>query len=198
MVGLKRLENIRDCVRYVVENDVPGDYVETGVWRGGASIFARAAFEAYGDKHRSVWCADSFQGLPPPELDRYPQDAGMIWHTFPELAVSLEDVKRNFAKYGLLDDRVKFLKGWFKDTLGTAPIDRISVLRLDGDMYASTMDALYPLYDKVSNESFIIVDDYGIDEDSTRRAISDFRAARGINDPLVDIDGFGKFWQKKD
>ena len=66
------------------------------------------------------------------------------------LAVSLEEVQRNFSKYGLLDEQVVFLKGWFKDYAADAPIDKLALLRLDGDMYESTMDTLSALYDKVS------------------------------------------------
>lgn len=196
MVGVKRLENICYAVKTVIADGVAGDLVETGVWRGGGSIMMRATLLAYGDTARTVWCADSFKGLPPPDMQRFPQDAGMTWHSQPELAISEETVRANFAKYGLLDERVRFLKGWFKDTLAAAPIKKISVLRLDGDLYASTMDALNPLYDKVSEGGFIIVDDYGIPEDTCRRAITDFRTAHGITDEMHDIDGWGCYWRK--
>jgi O-methyltransferase len=196
MVGVKRLENIRHAVRTVLQENIPGDLVETGVWRGGGSIMMRATLLAYGDRERTVWCADSFEGLPPPDLKRFPQDEGMVWHTEVELAIAQEVVERNFLKHNLLDDRVRFLKGWFKDTLPQAPINQIAVLRLDGDLYASTMDALNPLYDKVSVGGFIIVDDYGIPEDTCRRAIDDFRADRGITDEILDIDGWGCYWRK--
>jgi hypothetical protein len=196
MIGLERLGNIKFAVKSVISEQIPGDLVETGVWRGGGSIFMRAALEAYGDTTRKVWCADSFEGLPPPDLDRYPQDLGMTWHTESELAVSLEAVRANFAKYGYLDDRVMFLKGWFKDTLPIAPIEKVSILRLDGDLYASTMDALNALYDKVAPGGFVIVDDYGIPEDTCRRAIIDFRDGRGIKSSIIDVDGWGVYWRK--
>jgi len=196
MIGLKRLDNVEHCVATVIADGVDGDLVETGVWRGGASIFMRAALEAYGDRLRLVWCADSFEGLPPPDPDKYPEDRGVTWHLSPELAVSLEEVKNNFARFGLLDERVRFLKGWFKDTLPAAPIEKIAVLRLDGDMYESTMDALRALYDRVSEGGFLIVDDYGIPEDTCRRAISDFRSQYGITNKITDVDGWGVFWRK--
>ncbi len=198
MIGVRRLENLRDLVRTVIREAVRGDLVETGVWRGGASILMTAALEAYGDQDRRVWCADSFAGLPPPDLDRYPQDIGMVWHAMAPLQVSLEEVKRNFARYDLLGERVRFLPGWFKDTLPGAPVEHIALLRLDGDLYASTMDALTALYDRVSPGGFVIADDYGIVEDTCRRAVDDFRAARGIVAPLQDIDGWGVFWRKDD
>lgn len=150
MVGLKRLDNLHYCVKSVIESGTPGDLIETGVWRGGSSIFMRACLKAYGDTSRVVWVADSFEGLPRPNVEQYPADEGDTYYTYDELRVSLEQVKANFARYGLLDDQVQYLKGWFKDTLPSAPIKKLAVLRLDGDMYESTMDALSALYHRLS------------------------------------------------
>jgi hypothetical protein len=196
MVGMRRLNQLEACMVHVLENDVPGDFVETGVWRGGASILMRAVLKAYGDCDRRVWLADSFQGLPQPDPARYPRDAADSHHQLSGyLAVPLEEVKANFQRYGLLDERVCFLPGWFKDTLPSAPIARISVLRLDGDMYESTMEALEHLYPRVSDGGFIVVDDYGA-LPNCRAAVEDFRRARGIAEPVVPIDWTGAFWQK--
>ena len=195
MVGLKRLDNLQFCIRDVISRGVPGDLVETGVWRGGASIFMRAVLASLQENGRTVWLADSFQGLPKPD-GRYGQDAGdRLWTRADTLAISLEQVKRNFSRYGLLDDRVKFLVGWFKDTLPAAPIERISVLRLDGDMYASTMDALDSLYPKVSAGGFVIVDDFGAIP-ACKQAVEDYRSRFGIQDPVHEIDWTGVYWQK--
>lgn len=195
MIGFERLRNIRELMSHVVGDQIPGDFVETGAWRGGACIYMRAVLKAFNVVDRKVWVADSFEGLPKPDLQRYPeQDLGDLHHTYTALAVSLEEVQENFRKYGLLDDQVQFLKGWFKDTLSTAPIERIAVLRLDGDMYASTMDALQALGHKVSAGGFVIVDDYGAVE-GCRRAIADYRQAKGITALIQDIDGIGAFWR---
>jgi hypothetical protein len=97
----------------------------------------------------------------------------------------------------MLDSQVKFLKGWFKDTLPLAPIERLALMRLDGDYYESTWDALNNLYDKLSIGGFVIIDDYG--EDSwtyCRKAVDDFRRERGIADPLVRVDKPCSFWRK--
>jgi len=194
MIGRKRLYNIEQCLDQVREDRIPGDLIETGVWRGGATALMRGYLAIYGMDDRNVWVADSFEGLPPPS---HPADAG---HDFsaaiaPILAVSLEEVRELFERYGLLDERVRFLKGWFKDTLSSAPIERLALLRLDGDLYESTMDAIVPLYDKVSPGGFILVDDYG-DFEPCRRAIDEFRAARGIRDPIEKIDWCGVYWRK--
>jgi O-methyltransferase len=195
MIGLKRLDNLQYCVENVLKDDVPGDLIETGAWRGGATIFMRAILKAYGVIDRRVWVADSFEGLPPPNQEKYPQDAGDRHHTVEVLRVSLDEVKGNFDRYGLLDDRVVFLKGWFKDTLPKAPIERLAVVRLDGDMYESTMDGLVNLYPKLSAGGFLIVDDYGAVA-GCRQAVQDFRVSRGIREEIRDIDGIGVFWRR--
>ena len=195
MIGLKRLDNLHACIDAVIQDQIPGDFIETGVWRGGACIFMRAALNVYGDQVRKIWAADSFEGLPKPD-GRYQQDEGDPHWTYSHtLAVSLDQVRENFAKYGLLDERVCFLKGWFKDTLPTAPIEQLAILRLDGDMYSSTMDALVHLYPKLSRGGFAVIDDYGWIE-SCRNAVTDFRESNKINDPITPIDATGVYWRK--
>ena len=194
MVGMKRLANVRYCLESVIADGIEGDFIETGAWRGGTCIFARAILAAYGVTDRAVWVADSFEGLPAPD-GRFEADRGDQHHTMVDLAVSVEMVQENFRRYDLLDDQVKFLKGFFADSLPTAPIEKLAVLRLDGDMYASTIDALEPLYDKVSVGGYVIVDDYGA-VDACKKAIHDFRDARGITDEMVEIDWAGVYWRK--
>ncbi len=195
MVGWRRLDHLQQCITDVLQRRVPGDLIETGVWRGGTAIFMRGVLKAYGDTTRVVWAADSFQGLPEPDPRRYPADAGDRHWTAPELAVPLEVVQANFDRYGLLDAQVRFLVGWFSDTLPTAPIERLAVLRLDGDMYGSTMDGLRYLYPKVSVGGYVIVDDYGA-VPGCRAAVDDFRAEHGITEELEWIDWTGVFWRR--
>jgi O-methyltransferase len=198
MIGLKRLDNLDECISDVIKRRVSGDLLEAGVWRGGAAIFMRAALRAYGGEDRLVWAADSFRGLPPPDLERYPSDrGGDVFFRNPHLAISLEEVKGNFRRYGLLDERVRFLPGWFRDTLPAAPIERLAVLRLDGDLYESTIAALEALYDKVSPGGYVIVDDYFAVPTGAGKATDDFRRARGIKDQLVRIDRDGVFWKRR-
>jgi O-methyltransferase len=195
MIGQKRMLQLQRAAESVLEGGIPGDFIETGVWRGGACILLRAVLKAHGVTDRRVWLADSFAGLPPPDPEHYPADRGDTLYTYPALAVTLETVRENFTRYGLLDDQVAFLKGWFRDTLPKAPIDRLAILRLDGDLYESTMQPLLALYDKVSEGGFIIVDDYNIFA-NCRAAVTDFRKSRGILDRMHDIDGSAVFWQR--
>jgi hypothetical protein len=193
MVGLKRLDNVQECVERVLADGVPGDLIETGVWRGGAVILMRAILEAYGDRGRLVFAADSFQGLPAPD-DAYPADAESRLHRAEPLVVPRAEVERNFRLYGLLDDRVRFLEGWFKDTLPTVADRTWSVIRLDGDMYESTMDALVNLYPRLAVGGFLIVDDYEFDP--CRQAVADYRDANGITEAIESIDWLGAYWRR--
>jgi hypothetical protein len=195
MIGVKRLANLRMLAEKVIRNGVPGDFIETGVWRGGACILMRAVLHAFDITDRRVWVADSFEGLPAPDEQNYPADKGSDYHTYRELVVPLETVRRNIEKYGLLDDQIVFLKGWFKDALPAAPIKRLAILRLDGDLYESTIIALNALYDKLSADGYVIVDDYHV-VPGCQSAIHDFLAARRIQPQICEIDGLGVYWQK--
>jgi O-methyltransferase len=195
MIGLRRLDNIQACVTDVLRRGVPGDLIETGVWRGGATIFMRAVLKAYGDTERVVWAADSFEGLPKPNAGEYPLDANDPHWAIDELKIPLENVRANFARYGLLDSQVRFLAGWFHETLPDAPIEQLSILRLDGDMYESTIVALQALYPRLSPGGYVIVDDYGAVA-RCRAATDDFRREHGIDDPIAWIDHTGVFWQR--
>ncbi len=194
MIGNKRMDNIEGCVRAVIADGVPGDLIETGVWRGGATIFMRGILRAFGVTDRKVYVADSFQGLPPPDVASYPADEGLVLHLWPGLAVSVDEVRANFDRYGLLDGQVEFVKGWFRDTLPALKGRQWAVVRLDGDLYESTTDSLENLYDGLSAGGWLIVDDYEIP--ACRKAVGDFRERRGIDDAITEIDWTGICWQK--
>lgn len=195
MIGMRRMDNVQYCVESVLRDGIPGDLIETGVWRGGATIFMRGILKAHGITDRTVWVADSFEGLPKPDPHRYPSDAGDKFFTQDALRIGVDQVRANFRRYDLLDEQVRFLVGWFADTLPTAPIERLAVLRLDGDMYSSTIQAIEALYPKLSPGGYCIVDDYGAVE-GCRQAISDYRAEHGIVEPMEQIDWTGVFWRK--
>lgn len=196
MIGIKRLDALHFCVEDVLNRGVPGDFIETGVWRGGAAIFMRGVLKARGVADRIVWAADSFEGLPPPNAEKYPLDSNLNFHKFQELAVSLEQVQKNFRAYGLLDDQVRFLKGWFRDTLPNAPVRRLAILRLDGDLYESTIDALTHLYPKLQQGGYAIIDDFA-DVLACKQAVLDYRAAHGITEDIIPIDMNGVFWRRE-
>jgi hypothetical protein len=176
--------------------------MECGVWKGGTSLLMRAVLKWHGSG-RTVWVADSFQGLPPasylaPGRSNYEEED--LWSALgPELAIPLGHVKHSFQNLGLLDSQVQFVQGFFNDTMPKLRqdprLDAIAVLRLDGDMYESYMDVLFFMYDRVPIGGFIIADDYGIEV--AAKAIDDFRDWHGISSVMYKIDDYAVYWQKE-
>lgn len=195
MIGLERLAHLQSCVEAILADNVPGDLIEAGVWRGGASILIRGILKAHGVTDRVVWLADSFRGLPPPDVEKYPMDAGLDLSDVPHLAVSLAEVRENFARYDLLDDRVRFLEGLFRDTLPGAQITRLALMRLDGDLYESTMDALTALYPRLSIGGYVIIDDYGAVPQAAQ-AVGAFRERYGVTEELLFPDWTSAVWRR--
>ena len=196
MAGIRRLENVYELVQRVIDEQIAGDFIETGVWRGGCCILMRGILAANAITSRRVYVADSFQGLPPPNPDKFSHDAGLNLHQFRGLAVSLEQVKENFSRYGLLDEQVVFLKGLFQQTLPTLNAGPFALIRLDGDLYESTCVSLSALYPKVSPGGFVIIDDYG-GLPACKAAVSNYRSEMGIDSPIHMIDWTGCWWQKR-
>jgi O-methyltransferase len=195
MIGIKRLENLQQCATDIIRDNIPGDFIEAGTWRGGAAIFLRAILKIYGIENRSVYVADSFEGLPPANPGRYPADVHLDFSGL-NLAVSLDQVKLNFSRFDLLDDQVQFVKGWFKDTLPGLKDRTWSLIRLDGDLYESTIDSLRHLYPNLSPGGYIVIDDYG-GISSCREAVHDFRDMNQIKEQIHEVDWTGAYWQKQ-
>jgi O-methyltransferase len=195
MIGVRRLDNVRCLAQRVIDEGIPGDFAEAGIWRGGCCILMRGILAAYAIEDRKVYAIDSFQGLPPPRPEVFPHDEGMNLQVFAELAVSLDQVKANFARYGLLDDQVIFVKGAFQDTLPSLDAGPFALLRLDGDLYESTYVALQALYPKLSPGGFVILDDVNY-LPSCRQAVMDYRSAMGITVEMHDVDWNAGWWQK--
>jgi len=193
MCGYKRLANVYDLATRAEHEHIPGAFVECGVWKGGCIGLMASVSRDFGSS-RKIVLFDSFEGLPPPDPEKYPADKGDIHHLLEPLAIPLGQVRLNFERYGLLDDQVRFLKGWFRDTLPGAPIERLAVLRLDADLYDSTLDTLRALYHRVSPGGYVIVDDYQSWR-SCRKAVTDFRAEQGIDAEIKLIDRDGAYWQ---
>ena len=196
MVGVQRLQNLRELTERVLNEGIPGDFIETGTWRGGCCILIRGILAAYGVQDRKVFVADSFEGLPPPNPKLYPADKGMNFHEYKELAIPLEQVKDNFSRYDLLDDRVEFVKGFFSDTLPALEAGPFALLRLDGDLYESTYVALDALYPKLSPGGFVIVDDMNY-VPACRKAVLDFRQRMKITAPVQKVDWAASWWRKE-
>ncbi len=192
MIGLKRMNQLHDALRVIENEDIPGDIVETGIWRGGALIFAASFLEIYGVKGRKIFGCDSFEGLPKPST-AYPVDLGDIHYQFDYLSVAIEQVRRNLKKYNVSLDSVTLVKGWFSDTLHKLDTDKVAILRLDGDMYSSTIEALEALYHKVAPGGFVIIDDFSLK--GANQAIVDFLNQRSIAVEFVKIDDTASYFR---
>lgn len=213
MIGLHRLNNLQSLAKNILEEGIEGDFLEAGVWRGGATIFMRGLLKAYAVKDKLVWVADSFCGFPPSDKissrsytsPEFRTVANGIEAGNPEWKAALEtlrtgttreDVEMNFERYGLLDDQVRFLPGFFSDTLPSAPVEKLAILRADGDLYDSTYQILDNLYPRVSPGGYVIIDDYHTLIEC-RRAVHDYLAAARRNVQLENIDADAVYWQKQ-
>jgi len=193
LVGRKRLDNLQRCIEDVLSNAVPGDFLEAGVWRGGCCIMMRAVLAAHDCLDRNVWVADSFSGLPPshqPPDRAYPMDSSLL----PVLAVSADEVRANFERFGLLDGQVKFLPGWFNESLPRSNTGPLALLRVDCDLYESTTAVLEALYSRVSPGGWVIIDDYGI-LPPCKQAVDEFRESNHITAPMEPIDEHAVCWK---
>lgn len=189
MIGYKRLTNLESLINDVVDRDIHGDIIETGVWRGGACIFASKLLEKL-KSDKTIFIADSFEGLPKPT---YKEDEGDYHYAVDFLSVSQESVQSNFHLFNC-PANYQFVKGWFKDTLHL--LDNLfSIIRLDGDMYESTIQALDALYPKLSIGGYCIIDDFGAVV-GCNKAVADYRQSHNITDKIINIDSTGVYWQK--
>ena len=204
MTGTKRIGTIEFLLKDIFDKKIAGDFVETGVWRGGSSIFARGVIRAYHEGFRSSYVCDSFAGLPPGKIIFGVGD--MNWDNTPYLEVNSLEVAKNFHSVSMLDPNVIFVQGFFNNSMPhlKKQMGKISILRLDGDIYESTVDVLYHLYDKVEIGGYIIIDDWNKDDLTpptpfpAKTAVLDFFKVHNINDAeIITIDPIAIYWQKK-
>ena len=199
MIGLKRLKNIRYLIEKINEEKISGDLIEAGIWKGGVIIYMRACLLSL-NMNNKVFGADSFAGLPEIDDQTYPEDK--IYRQILKngndkgLIISEDEVIENLNKFGFHDDNTILLKGWFNETLKDGRINKISLLRIDGDMYKSTYEALDLLYHKVTKGGYVIIDDYGLQSQACKKAVDDFRKKNDINSEIINIDWSGIYWKK--
>jgi O-methyltransferase len=184
-----QLDLIEDLILRIEKQGVVGDLIEAGVWRGGAGVYKRAVLAAYTIEDRQVFLADSFEGIPVNKnMSGDPVD---LWQD--RWVAPFEEVEATFSRYGLLDQRVTFVRGYFKETLPLAPISKLSLIRLDADSYESTMEALIHLYPKLSNGGAVIIDDWHLP--GCRLAVNQYRKDQNILAPIINHPA-NEFWIK--
>jgi hypothetical protein len=202
MVDDLALIDLVHMLRTVLEEDVPGDLVECGVWRGGAAFLLAGQLKQAGVSGRKVWLFDSFEGLPlPQEIDgeaalAYSRDTESPGY-YDNCRASLEEVQASAEKLGL-GAHTRFVKGWFSDTLPatSASIGPIAILRIDADWYSSVRDCLDHLYDHVSEGGFVIIDDYSA-WDGCAVAVHEFLSNRQLPHRLQTTLSGQAFFRKQ-
>jgi hypothetical protein len=194
MVGLTRLDDLQQCVESIVRDSVEGDLIEAGVWRGGASILMRATLDSLGED-RTLWLADSFEGFPEPDEEAFPADQERDLSRFDFLSAPVDEVRGNFARLGL-EHGLKFVPGFFDETMPSLRGGKWSLIRLDSDTYESTRIALDSLYPGLAVGGHLIVDDYHMLPECSR-AVDDYRSEHGIEEPLESVDWNSVRWRRE-
>jgi O-methyltransferase len=196
MAGVARLKNLADLTQRALDEGIEGNFIETGVWRGGCCILMKGILAANRTIGRKVYVCDSFEGLPDANVTEYPADEGLgFLSKVEELKISLDTVRDNFAAYDLLDDDVVFVKGFFSSTLPALDPGKLALMRLDGDLYESTIVALDNLYPRLSPGGYVIVDDYS-SIPACAAAVDDYRRTHKIEASLTQVDWTGVWWRK--
>lgn len=193
----RRMRALEPLVSSVLRDGVEGDFCEAGVLKGGISIYLATLLEAAGElKRRRFWLADSFAGMPPSNYTATfsaGRDAALVAPSVGRyregnLLGTLEQVRSNMQRFiaqptGRHEGRgrggVHYLPGYFRETLPTAPIERLALLRADSDLFASTFETLEHLYPKLSFGGFVVFDDWKIAQ--ARAAILHYRRIHNIS-----------------
>jgi O-methyltransferase len=188
MAGPNEINQIYDLMKDIDKKNIPGDLIESGVWKGGMSIWMKAILNNSKHKQRKLYLFDTFSHFPnahqgkDKEIDPVTQ---ILFHNPP----SIDDVKNNFKKFNLLDKNVIFVQGDLLKTVPRTPIDNIAILRLDADYYEPTMVVLENYYFKISKGGYVIIDDYNNEYLDCRTAVDDFRNKNGISNPILQSNG---------
>ena len=194
MTSKEKLFALVTAVRYVVDQRIPGDIVECGVWRGGSMQAIARVLAQRGSTDRELHLFDTFEGMPPPsddDIQRGGPSATELLATKPKTAwvwaiADLEDVKAGMAHVDYPPERVHYHPGLVEDTIPAGAPEQIALLRLDTDWYASTKHELDHLYDRVPSGGVVIIDDYDY-WDGSRKAVDEFIAQTGARLLLVPM-----------
>jgi hypothetical protein len=202
MTSIERMYALYKAVLYVLDNNIEGDFVECGVWRGGSSMLIAKLLKDKQIKNKKLFMFDTFEGMSEPtqhDVDYHGEDAGRL------LKISEKDdpqsiwcysdfneVNNNMLKTGLPPDQFTMIKGKVEDTIPqNMNISKIALLRLDTDFYESTKHELIHLYPLLSESGVIIIDDYGHWQ-GCRKAVDEFFEKNQINILLNRIDNTGR------
>lgn len=206
MTSKERIHALINATRYIIENDIEGDFVECGVWKGGSMMAIAHTLKHFQSDDRDLYLFDTFDGMSDPtknDVDFSGMDAktllgksekkkntSHIW-----CYSTLDEVKNNLAKTGYRRDKISFIQGKVEDTIPNTAPDKIALLRLDTDWYESTKHELIHLYPRVVNGGVIIIDDYGYWQ-GCKKAVDEYIRDNNISILLNRIDFTGRIGVK--
>jgi len=200
MTSVERGYSLFQSVEYIVKNNIPGDFVECGVWKGGSCMLMAMTLKLFGDTDRKIYLYDTFEGMPKPTkedviswngrsvLEKWEEDQSGSKDNFGTWAVGLEEVKFNISKSNYPENNFICIPGDVALTLKEKKPDKISLLRLDTDWYASTVEELETLYPLLVEKGVLIIDDYG-HFDGARKAVDEYFLNRSILLNRIDYTG---------
>lgn len=201
MTSAERIRGLHRALQTIHEEQIPGDIVECGVWRGGNIIIAKTALDSVKqsdtDHDRLYWAFDTYEGMTPPG-DQDPAPAHASWQDPVVNCLStFDEVQANFLTWAVWDDRIRMVKGPVETTLldpANTP-NRIAILRLDTDWYASTKIELERLFARLVPTGFLIIDDYG-HWSGCRQAVNEFFGEQFVQDNFEWLDNTGIMYRK--
>ncbi|MDR1646903.1 MAG: TylF/MycF family methyltransferase [Zoogloeaceae bacterium] len=196
MTSVERMAALINAVAHISQNGIEGDIVECGVWRGGSMMIVARTLLACGDRSRSLYLFDTFEGMSLPtetdrsfdgisalsQLQQTPSGTGIWCHA------SLEDVRENLFSTGYPPEKIHFIKGKVEDTIPQAIPPRLALLRLDTDWYESTKHELEHLYPLLNSKGVLIIDDYGHWQ-GARKAVDEYFSGRECYLHRIDYTG---------
>jgi hypothetical protein len=203
MTSPERVNALIEAVRYVIRNGIEGAFVECGVWKGGSAMAMALALKQLGDESRDLCLYDTFTGMTTPDERDVSIDGINASKMFATTNVDdddhkwfwcrspLDEVTANVLGTGYPKDKVRFIQGKVEDTIPAEAPQKIALLRLDTDWYASTKHELIHLYPRLQPHGVLIIDDYG-DWEGARRAVDEFIAEKDIHILLNRIDATGR------
>ncbi len=203
MTSMERMYALYQAVLYVHHNNVEGDFVECGVWKGGSSMLAASGFKSEGDTSRSFYLYDTFEGMSDPDEHDISVRGEKMVESWEDVSKdqkvfcysTLEEVQHNFSSTGYPMDKTHFIKGKVEDTIPGILPHKISILRLDTDWYSSTYHELVHLFPLLVPKGVLIIDDYGHWQ-GARLAVDTYFAEQGIKPLLSRIDYTGRLMVK--
>jgi hypothetical protein len=198
MTSIDRMFALYKGVEYIVKNNIPGDFVECGVWKGGSSMLIALTLLKFGVTDREIWMYDTYEGMSEPgENDKDilgTQAEELLKKASKEVSESvwcysgLEEVKSNLMTAGYPAENIHFIKGKVEDTIpGSVPSGLISLLRLDTDWYESTKHELTYLFPLLVKAGVLIMDDYG-HWVGAKKAVDEYINENNITIHLIKVD----------